>query len=122
MKMLKINLGSPVPIYEQVAEEIKRMIKAGELKEGESLPTIRSLAKQLEVDKNTIARAYQQLYIEDIIAGNRRKGSYVKKPVYEVPVSGTKIFKDQIIKLIQNGLNKDEIEKIFYDNLNQIFD
>lgn len=111
-----------MPIYEQVAEEIKRMIIAGELKAGEALPTIRSLAKQLEVDKNTIARAYQQLYGEDIIAGNRRKGSYVKKPVNEVPVSGTKIFKDQIIKLIQNGLNKDEIEKIFYDNLNQIFD
>lgn len=120
--MLKISLNSPVPIYEQVAEEIKRMITVGELRAGESLPTIRSLAKQLEVDKNTIARAYQQLYSEDIIAGNRRKGSYVKERVNDVPVSDPKIFKDQIIKLIQKGMNKDEIEKIFYDNLNQIFD
>lgn len=120
--MLKINLNSPVPIYEQVAEEIKRMIKTGELKEGDSLPPIRSLAKQLDVDKNTVARAYQELFNKNIIESNRRKGSYIKMTAAEVQPSNTKIFKEQIIKLIQSGLNKNEIEKIFYENLNQIFD
>lgn len=120
--MLKINLNSAVPIYEQIVQEIKRMIKAGELKEGDPMPTIRSLAKQLGVDKNTIARAYQQLDSENFIVSNRRKGSYVKKPAGNIILANNKIFKDQIIKLIQTGLNKNEIEKIFDDNLNQIFD
>lgn len=120
--MLKIRLNSHISIYEQVVDEIKRMIKTGELKEGDSLPTIRSLAGQLEVDKNTIARAYQELYNEGIIVSNRRKGSYIKKSSADLPLAVTKIFKEQIIKLIKNGLNKNEIEKIFYDNLNQIFD
>lgn len=120
--MLKIHLNSPIPIYEQVAAEIKRMVKIGEIKEGDSLPPIRSLAKQLEVDKNTVARAYQELYNEKIIESNRRKGSYVKNSTTELHKELTKIFKEPIIKLIQNGLNKNEIEKIFYDNINQIFD
>ena len=56
--MLRINLNSPVPIYEQLIDEIKRMIEYGELKPGDSLPTIRSLSSQLDVAVNTVARAY----------------------------------------------------------------
>ncbi|MCP4724898.1 MAG: GntR family transcriptional regulator, partial [bacterium] len=56
--MLKINLNSPEPIYEQLVQEIKRMIEHDVLKEGDSLPTIRSLASQLDVANNTVARAY----------------------------------------------------------------
>ena len=122
MFVLKIKLNSPIPIYEQLVEEIKRMIKVGELKEGDSLPAIRTLAKQLDVDKNTVSRAYQELYNKNIIEGNRRKGSYVKNSGLEISSEISKIFKDPIIKLIQNGMNRNEIEKIFYKNLNQIFD
>lgn len=120
--MLKISLNSPIPIYEQIVREIKRMITIGDLKEGDSMPPIRSLARQLDVDKNTVARAYQELYNEDIIMGNRRKGSYVKKAKDKIPPQDSRIFKDQIIKLLQKGLDKGSIEKIFYENLNQIFD
>ena len=120
--MLKINYNSPVPIYEQLVEEIKRMIKNGELKEGDSLPPIRVLAKQLDVDKNTVARAYQELFNQNFIEGNRRKGSFVKGTIPELSRDDVKIFKQQILRLIQNGMNKDEIEKLFYNNLNQIFD
>lgn len=120
--MLKINLNSPVPIYEQLVEEIKRMITIGELKTGDSLPPIRSLAKQLDVDKNTVARAYQELYNQDIIEGNRRKGSFVKNTEVEIPADISRIFKENIITLIQKGIDKKGIEKLFYKNLNQIFD
>lgn len=42
--MIKLNYESPVPIYEQLVNEIKRMIETGELKPGDSLPTVRALA------------------------------------------------------------------------------
>jgi GntR family transcriptional regulator len=120
--MLKINYNSPVPIYEQLVEEIKRLIMIGELKEGDSLPPIRTLAKQLDVDKNTVARAYQELFTQQFIEGNRRKGSFVKNRIPVLNNEDEKIFKQQILRLIQSGMNKDDIEKLFYKNLNQIFD
>lgn len=120
--MLKINYNSPVPIYEQLVEEIKRMIMIGDLKKGDSLPPIRNLAKQLDVDKNTVARAYQELFNQNLIEGNRRKGSFVKAAVLSLNSEDEKIFKQQILKLLQNGMSKEEIEKLFYNNLNQIFD
>ena len=120
--MLKIKFNSSVPIYEQLIDELKRMIKVGELKVGDSLPPIRQLAKQLDVDKNTVARAYQELDKQKIIEGNRRKGSFVKDNQIEIPDNSRKIFKEKIIELLQKGFNKNDIEKIFYENLNQIFD
>lgn len=120
--MLEINLKSPIPIYEQLVSEIKRMITVGELKTGDSLPPIRVLAKQLDVDKNTVARAYQELYAQNIVEGNRRKGSFIKGIKKDFSSERNKIFKIQIIKLLQQGLNKNEIERIFYDNINQIFE
>ncbi|MFC2083551.1 GntR family transcriptional regulator [Bacteroidota bacterium] len=120
--MLKINLSSPVPIYEQIIEEIKKMIRVGELKTGDSLPPIRTLAKQLDIAANTVARAYQELENLDLVEGNRRKGSFVKKQITEIDEDLSKIFKEPIIKLLQQGLNKSEIEMLFNQNINQIFD
>lgn len=121
-KMLKFNLNSPVPIYEQIVEEIKQLILKGELKEGDPLPPIRSFAAQLDVAVNTVARAYQELYNQDLIEGNRRKGSYVKKAPAGLDGDDSKIFKDAILNLIRKGLSKNEIEIIFNQNINQIFD
>lgn len=120
--MIKLNLNSPVPIYEQVVEEIKRLIKIGELKKGDALPPIRSFAKQLDVGVNTIARAYQELDSLNLIEGNRRKGSYIKETLVELDDDNSKIFKEPILKLIGKGLNKSEIEILFNKNLSQIFD
>ena len=107
--MLKINLNSPTPIYEQLVNEIVRMINTGELKEGDSLPPIRALAKQLDVDKNTVARAYQDLYSREIIEGNRRKGSFVRKSAGNEAISAKKIFKEPIVQLLQLGYNKNRV-------------
>ena len=46
----------------------------------------------------------------------------MKGTIPELSRDDVKIFKQQILRLIQNGMNKDEIEKLFYNNLNQIFD
>ena len=69
--MIKINLRSPVPIYEQLVSEIKNKITAEELLPGDSLPTIRALASQLDVAVNTVARAYRELERLDLIDSTR---------------------------------------------------
>ena len=120
--MLRINLNSPVPIYEQLIDEIKRMIEYGELKPGDSLPTIRNLSSQLDVAVNTVARAYQELESLNIIETGGRKGSFVKEQLDLSADEDSKIFKNPILKLLQKGKGRDEIEHIFKKNLSIFFD
>ncbi len=120
--MLKVNLSSATPIYEQLFDELKRMIRTGELKPGDSLPPIRALAKQLDVAVNTVQRAYQELEAAGLAEGNRRKGSFVKSQSASLPKDVARTFKDPILSLIKHGLTKDEIESLFHENLNQVFD
>jgi GntR family transcriptional regulator len=121
--MLKINPSSPVPIYEQLVEEIKHIIQVKELAPGDVLPTIRTLASQLDVAVNTVARAYQELERLNLIESRGRKGSFVKdNPLSTLPRSESKIFKEPILKLIQKGMGRKDIQAIFHSNLSQIFD
>ena len=120
--MLRINYNSPVPIYEQLVSEIKRMIESGDFKPGDSLPTIRSLSSQLEVAVNTVARAYQELEKLNLIRSNGRKGSFVREDVSTLQESEVKIFKKAIRKLLQKGMDRNEIEQVFKNSLNIFFD
>ena len=65
------------PIYEQITEQIRVAILAGELAEGEKLPSIRGLAADLRVSVITTTRAYSELAAEGFIANVQGKGSYV---------------------------------------------
>ncbi len=120
--MLRINLNSPVPVYKQLINEIKRQIDFNILKTGDSLPTIRSLASQLDVDKNTIARAYKDLETLGIIETRGRKGSFVKKKENLEEDDFRKEFKKLILKLIQKGFSRDEIDRIYEANISLFFD
>ncbi len=119
--MIEIQLHSPVPIYEQLVEELGKKIRAGDLKPGSKLPTIRALASQLDVAINTVARAYNELEREHLIVSNGRKGSYVREAQTEPADAGERIFKPMIIALLQKGMDREEIERVFQANLNQIF-
>jgi len=119
--MLKIKLNSPVPIYEQLVVEITRMIYLMEFHPGDELPTIRSLASQLEVANNTVARAYRELERQGLIVSNGRKGTFVSEFKPDRGGDYDKIFKEPIIKLLQYGMDKKKIQLLFKQNLNEIF-
>ncbi len=72
-----ISNSSDKPIYEQIAEQIKNLIINGELKEGELMPSIRSLAKELQISVITTKRAYEELERAGYIVSVQGKGSYV---------------------------------------------
>jgi GntR family transcriptional regulator len=76
---LKIILSnrSGVPIYEQIKEQIKESIFAGELKEDELLPSIRQLARDLKISVITTTRAYNDLEDEGFVAQMQGKGCFV---------------------------------------------
>ena len=74
-----ISTTSTLPVYEQIVNQIRDAVVAGEVKEGEGLPSIRVLAKNLEVSVITTKRAYEELEKEGVIASVPGKGFYVCK-------------------------------------------
>ena len=76
MKII-INNASSMPIYEQIVSQIKNQILAGELKEGEALPSMRLLAKEQRISVITTKRAYEELEREGFINSVVGKGSFV---------------------------------------------
>lgn len=72
-----ISNSSANPIYEQIVQQIKKEILTGELQEGDALPSIRSLAKELQISVITTKRAYAELEREGLIETVGGKGSFV---------------------------------------------
>ncbi len=72
-----ISNGSPLPIYEQIMDQVKALIVAGELVPGEQLPSIRALANDLRVSVITTKRAYNELEAEGFIETVPGKGCFV---------------------------------------------
>src|SRR4030067_123359 len=73
---IKIDKNSRVPIYDQIKEQIKGLIHAGQIKTGDQLPTIRELSVNLSVNFNTVALAYRDLVNEGVIITERGKGTF----------------------------------------------
>lgn len=74
---MKILQNSGVPIYQQIADALKADILAGKLSQGEYLPSIRSLAKDLKISVITTMKAYEQLEAEGLVTAVQGKGFYV---------------------------------------------
>ena len=72
-----ISNTSSVPIYEQIEQQIKNMIVSGTLQEGEMLPSMRFLAKELRISLITTKRAYEELEKDGLIRSVSGKGFYV---------------------------------------------
>ena len=72
-----LNHSSMVPIYEQLEEQIKSKIISTELKEGEALPSVRTLASELRISALTVKKAYDRLEEERFVVTVHGKGTYV---------------------------------------------
>ncbi len=76
-------IKSDIPLYIQLYEQIKERIKDGTRKAGEKLPSIRTLANEYNLSKNTVQNAYNQLYAEGYIDSIAQKGYYVSEDLYQ---------------------------------------
>ena len=79
--MIQIDLQSRVPLYEQLQEQIIRLSMLGILDENQQLPSVRALAREVGVNPNTVAKAYQQLEQQGIIYTVSGRGSFVSPGV-----------------------------------------
>ena len=75
--IFKIDPSSPKPVYQQIIDQVKYAVAAGRLKEGDRLGSIRDVAVQTRVNRNTVARAYMDLEREGIIRSKTGQGSFI---------------------------------------------
>lgn len=75
--MFAINVSDAAPIWRQIEEGMRRMIALGSLRPGDAVPSVRDLARDLRVNPNTVARAYQRLTDSGVFAVKRGEGTFV---------------------------------------------
>lgn len=94
-----ISNSNGKPIYEQITSQIKSLIMNGELKEGDALPSMRLLAKELHISVITTKRAYEELERDGFISTVVGKGSFVAGSNHE-------ILKEEQFRLVEEYLQK----------------
>lgn len=77
MLMIKLDKMSPLPIYEQLCEQVKTLLLTGALKEGDALPSVRALSDELTVNPNTVQKAYSRLAAAGITAKSAGVGIFI---------------------------------------------
>ena len=73
----KLDLASGVPVYRQIIDQVMAGVASGALSTGDQLPTVRQLAVDLEINPNTVVRAYKELEIRGLIDTHHGSGTFV---------------------------------------------
>ena len=112
-----LNHSSMVPIYEQLMEQIKSDIIQSELKEGEALPSVRTLAGELRISALTVKKAYDKLEEEGFVTTVHGKGTYVSASDKQLALEARqKAIEDDFDKVIDRalsmGMKKEEISEV----------
>jgi GntR family transcriptional regulator len=77
--LIQLNFKSGKPVYLQVVDQVKAAAASGALRAGEPLPSIRPLAEQLRVNRNTVAKAYTELEGQGVIETIAGRGCFLKE-------------------------------------------
>ena len=94
---MKISQTNGIPIYKQIADAFRTDILAGKYKQGEYLPSIRELARDLRISVITTMKAYEQLEAEGLVTASQGKGFYVN-------AQDSEMLKEQHLRKVEDSL------------------
>src|SRR4029077_11636534 len=95
---LHISTGDGVPIYLQIANQVKYLVASGRLAPGDEVPPIRVLASQLVVNPNTVARAYLELARAGVVVKRHGSGTYISE-------NGSPLARKQRVKILSQRID-----------------
>ena len=110
----QVEYNSGIPVYRQIINHVCAAVAAGTFKQGDQLPTIRVLSECLNVNPNTVAKAYRELELKGIIVSERGSGSFIQAqpPAPQVKAKKAKL-KDLYHRLLadaaSSGLTESEL-------------
>ncbi|MDY4711602.1 MAG: GntR family transcriptional regulator [Ruminococcus bromii] len=116
--MFQIDFASRIPIYEQICTNIIKLASAGVLKPGDRIPAVRTLATQLGINPNTVAKSFRELENRGYIYSVVGRGSYITEALSEnsaAKLLAVDEFKGACENALNFGVNKEELIKIIED-------
>lgn len=119
MQSIRLNTGTGVPVFRQIIEQITYMIEMGQLDNGDRLPSSRMLAANLHVNRNTVARAYNELGKRKLVKRHGRHGMVVHgadgaRSNLAARESAHEILADAVARCLELGLPAEEIASLAY--------
>lgn len=114
-----INSTSMIPIYEQISDQIKNMIRDGILKRNDNLPSVRTLSKELKISALTVKKAYDLLESEGLTSTIHGKGTYVTAENIELLAEEQK---KEIERDLDETIKKARLYGICDNDLRSLFD
>lgn len=119
--MFVVDVMSRVPVYEQIIKQVEEQVLTGILKEGDKLPSVRSLSVKLSINPNTIQKAYTELDRRQLIITVQGKGSFISEKAIEVVRANSREKMTELNKIIRElalaGVTKEEI----INNIEEVF-
>ena len=121
----EINVSNGVPVYEQVARQIKFAVAAGSFAPGEMIPSVREMARELAVNPNTVARAYRDLQTEHVVEPVRGEGLAVATGARAIcRESRQQIIRDRLQGVLEEAfrsqLSADEITRLVNQEIKRL--
>ena len=107
-----IDFSSGIPVYKQIINTIYTAVSDGKLTKGDRLPTIKELTHQLNVNPNTIAKAYRELDLKGVITSKRGNGSFISESPLEAPKLSAKQRKVKLEGLFGRVIAEASVEGI----------
>ncbi len=122
---INIDPSSGLPIYIQIAQQIKTAVAMGRLQPEEPLPSVRQLAVDLAVNPNTVARAYLDLEIEGVIYKRQGAGTFVSGQGVEMSKQErrrvlSELFERALVEGVNLGMDERELRETFERVLEKI--
>jgi GntR family transcriptional regulator len=120
--IFRVNPASGQPLYLQLIEQVRHAVETGVLQDGDVMPGIRTLAEELVVSHNTVAKAYMELQHQGLLDLRHGSGAYISAP-RSAKARSSKLLKAQervrgvVDDLIENGFSADEIRRLFEAHL-----
>lgn len=122
---IQIELSNGLAIYDQVVRQVKFAIAQGALEPGQRIPSVRELAKELAINPNTVARAYQQLQADGVLETVRGLGLEVSATAAKhCRVERQKLvqarLRQALVEAQQSGLTGDELRQLVDSELSAL--
>lgn len=127
--LLRIDHNAEEPLYLQICSQIIEAIAKGELHSGDSLPSVRTLARDLSINLHTVNKAYAVLRDEGYVIMRGRKGATIANPRETVSASMAEETKNRTREMIQSlsfswrahGGSKEELKTLMSDVIDEVF-
>jgi GntR family transcriptional regulator len=120
-----IEFNSGIPVYKQIINHIRAALASGALKEGDQLPTLRHLHQQLQVNPNTVAKAYRELELRGLITSERGSGTFIKAGAEPARLSKAErqerlesLYRRMLAEAASSGLTESEITDYIIERKN----